>query len=401
MAALGYFVPEFPNQTHIWMWREIVALRRAGVRVRLISTRAPGADACRHDFAEEARFETFYVYPPGVMDAMGAMMRGVGVVGYAMSLNESGVKQKARAMLLSACARRMCAWARREGVGHVHVHSAADAAHVASMSHRMGGPGFSVTLHGDLEVYGRDHGRKFERASFIATAGRHLIESVARLGVERERILSLPMGVETGKFTPRGWDEGDDVGVLRLVTVARLHRCKGHVHTFEAMRRLLDEGILVEATLVGEGPHRSEIEAEVRRLGLVERVKLTGSLGEAGVREAMRRADVFVLTSVGAGEASPVGVMEAMSSGLPVVVSVIGSTPDMVRDGVDGFLTGQGDVEGIARALREMSRDRARRRQMGERARERAVEQFDAGVGAMRLLEAIERWGGLKLRGQA
>lgn len=401
MSALGYFVPEFPNQTHIWMWREIVALRRAGVRVRLISTRRPGVDACRHAFAEEARGETTYVYPPGVADGWGALLRGGRVLRYAMSLDESGAKEKMRAVVLSMCAMKMCAWAKREGVGHVHVHSAADAAHVAALAERMGGPGFSVTLHGDLEVYGRDHGKKFARAAFIATAGRHLIDSVVKLGVDPARVMSLPMGVETDTFTPRAWGEEAHDGVLRLVTVARLHRCKGHVHTFEAMRRLLDEGILVEATLVGEGPHRSEIEADVSRLGLGERVKLTGSLGEAGVREAMGRADAFVLTSVGAGEASPVGVMEAMSSGLPVVVSVIGSTPDMVRDGVDGFLVRQGDVDGIARALRALSEDRAMRRRMGERARERAVEQFDAGVGAMRLLEAIERHGGLRLRQNA
>src|SRR4051794_15427014 len=63
-TALGILVPEFPQQTHIFFWREIVALRKLGVRVRLYSTRRAAAGACRHAFAEAAAAETHYTFPP-------------------------------------------------------------------------------------------------------------------------------------------------------------------------------------------------------------------------------------------------------------------------------------------------------------------------------------------------
>src|SRR4051812_48909209 len=61
---MGYLIPEFPAQTHVFFWREVVALREMGVGVTLISTRRTPIEACRHAFADEARRETHYVYPP-------------------------------------------------------------------------------------------------------------------------------------------------------------------------------------------------------------------------------------------------------------------------------------------------------------------------------------------------
>src|SRR5580658_3359635 len=61
---LGYLVPEFPSQTHIFFWREICALRGMGIDVVLISTRKPTPITCRHDFAIEAAVKTQYLFPP-------------------------------------------------------------------------------------------------------------------------------------------------------------------------------------------------------------------------------------------------------------------------------------------------------------------------------------------------
>src|SRR5258708_15900 len=63
---IGYLVPEFPNQTHIFFWREILALRRLGESIVLLSTRRPPSQACRHEFASSARAETRYLLPPQV-----------------------------------------------------------------------------------------------------------------------------------------------------------------------------------------------------------------------------------------------------------------------------------------------------------------------------------------------
>jgi colanic acid/amylovoran biosynthesis glycosyltransferase len=98
---------------------------------------------------------------------------------------------------------------------------------------------------------------------------------------------------------------------------------------------------------------------------------------------------VFMLCSVGLGEAAPVAVMEAMASGLPVIASVIGGTPDMIEDGVDGFLCGQEDVVAISGRLMQLAGDIDLRLKIGVNARGKALREFDARMLAERLLNRI------------
>jgi glycosyltransferase involved in cell wall biosynthesis len=82
--------------------------------------------------------------------------------------------------------------------------------------------------------------------------------------------------------------------------------------------------------------------------------------------------------------------MEAMASGMPVVVSIIGATPEMITSGEDGLLVPQGDREGLAAAFTDLAHDPALRRRLGENGRRRAREQFDVRRTAGKLHEAIE-----------
>ena len=117
---------------------------------------------------------------------------------------------------------------------------------------------------------------------------------------------------------------------------------------------------------------------------------MTGTMSEAAVLELLQQADAFVLPSVGLGEAAPVSVMEAMACGLPVICSIIGGTPDMIRTGVDGLLIKQADEAALAEAMVLLAENVEERRRLGQAARERAVQFFDSRATARRLLEAIQ-----------
>src|SRR5262249_48333734 len=166
------------------------------------------------------------------------------------------------------------------------------------------------------------------------------------VGLPEDRVGVVWMGVDCEAFRDEG-RRAYEPGRLHLVTVARLNPMKGHRHALAAMRAALDSGADLRYTIAGEGPHRGEIEADAKRLGLDGRVDMAGTLGEEAVRDLLQRADAFVLPSVGLGEAAPVSVMEAMACGLPVVSSVIGGTPDMITSGEDGILVRQGDEQGL------------------------------------------------------
>jgi colanic acid/amylovoran biosynthesis glycosyltransferase len=112
-------------------------------------------------------------------------------------------------------------------------------------------------------------------------------------------------------------------------------------------------------------------------------------MSESAVATALAQSDVLLLTSIGLGEAAPVAVMEAMASGIPVIASIIGGTPDMISDGVDGYLVPQEDVAAIAANLRRLAADKALRERIGHAARARAEREFDSRVLANRLLALI------------
>jgi colanic acid/amylovoran biosynthesis glycosyltransferase len=387
---LGMLIPEYPTQTHIFFWREIQALRRLGIDVHILSTRRP-VDPCPHQFARDTGAEAHYIFPPGWQSVaqLGASPLRMGQVVRAAIAAEEPWARRLRILGLCTAAEELVRYARRVGLDHVHVHSCADAAYVGEWSRILGGPPFSLHLHGDATVYGGGYAVKAKDAAFVAVAAPPLASQVADLtGIDPSRILVLPMGVETERFIPLA--ERPSGQVLTLITVARLVRGKGHRLALEAIRAVVDRGLDVRYSIVGSGPDRADLEALIAQLGLGEKARLLGSLDEGAVLQELRRSDVFLLPSVGVFEASPVSLMEAMSCGLAAVVSRIGGTSAMIDDGVDGFLIEQGDVPALAARIERLCREPETLRRIGIAARKRAVASFDCSARATTLRDFIE-----------
>lgn len=394
MTRVAYLVPEWPSQTHAFFHRELSALRGLGDTVFLFSTRRPPDDACRHDFAVEARATTHYVFPPRVVTAAAELARrpvgAAKALAYVATLSETSPKGRARLVALLACAADLVARAEELGVEHLHVHSCADAAHLAVMVHLLSPKiSYSLTLHGDLPVYGVDHAKKMERAAFVSAVTRPLQKQIVEATSLREaRVPVITMGVDTDRFSPPA-SRSTEEGVLRLLTVARLNPTKGHVHALEAVRRVRAKGLDVRYTIAGSGPHEAEVRAAIAERGLGAAVEMLGSIGEDEVLSRLRASDAFVLSSFGLGEAAPVSVMEAMATGLPVICSLIGGTGDMISDGVDGFLVPQQDEDALADRIERLARDVPLRASIGAAARRRAVDVFDYRKTAKSLHDAI------------
>lgn len=394
---LGYLVPEFPSQTHAFFWRELQALREAGAEARVLSTRRPPADSCRHEFGEAARAETAYLFPPRWGGALARLLlhplRSLAGISYVLSLAETPWIQRLKLLPALAPAAELVRRAKDEGLTHIHAHSCANAAHVVALAQRLGGPSYSLTLHGDLPVYGTDHDKKMARASFVSTVTRPLQKQVMdTTHLTEERIPVITMGVDIDRFQPSS-AESKPSGPFLIATVARLNETKGHIYALRALRRVLDalgDETALRYEIAGDGPHRTEIEAEIERLGLGGHVELLGNLSEDQVRELLSRCDLFCLPSFGLGEAAPVSVMEAMACGLPVACSIIGGTRDMIANDEDGYLIEQKDEEGLAAVFQRLVQEPQTRSRIAAGARARATRDFDYRIVARRLLKHIE-----------
>lgn len=186
----------------------------------------------------------------------------------------------------------------------------------------------------------------------------------------------IPYTTSLTKPTVRSRPAGAPFTVL---FVGRLVERKGVVHLVDAMSLppLAPDARLV---VVGEGPERGAIEAQIRALGLDGRVIVRGQVSDAALQEAYVSVDALALPAIfdhrGDTEGLGVVLLEAMNHGVPVVGSRIGGIPDIVEDEVSGLLVPPGDAPALARALARVRDDPALARRLAEAGRRALVERF-------------------------
>lgn len=159
-------------------------------------------------------------------------------------------------------------------------------------------------------------------------------------------------------------DEVADPGTHPVcgVTVANFTPIKGHSDLLAALAMLSDPPRI---NLVGTGPEAKAIAAQAERLGLADHVGLVQDVSEP--LSMLLDAQFFVLASP--SEGLPNAVLEAMAAGLPIVAYRVGGIPEVVEDGVTGYLAPPGDTQGLARAIERAVGDATWRSEAGARAR--------------------------------
>jgi glycosyltransferase involved in cell wall biosynthesis len=197
----------------------------------------------------------------------------------------------------------------------------------------------------------------------------------------------IPNGVDIDTFKPLHLVP--DNGPLKLLCVGRLIERKGQHHLIDAVKRLTDEGIDVELDLVGTGDARSANEAQVTRLGLSDQVRFLGYVPREKIAECYAAAHVFVLPSY--NEGMSVALLEAMASGLAVVVTPTGGTPELVGPAINGLVFDWGDVDSLTAHLRRLAQDRSLVRRMGDASRTRAGD-FSWDRAALRYIDFLKQF---------
>ncbi|MCC6234174.1 MAG: glycosyltransferase family 4 protein [Verrucomicrobiales bacterium] len=145
--------------------------------------------------------------------------------------------------------------------------------------------------------------------------------------------------------------------------------------------------------IVGDGPERSHLEAQVASLGLASQVHFTGSVQPEEVPGWLAAMDIAAAPYPGLDHFyfSPLKVYEYMAAGLPVVASRIGQLENLVQDGETGCLVAPGEVAALAEALVTLSRDPALRERLGTAARRRVEARHTWSAVAERILQRASR----------
>lgn len=205
---------------------------------------------------------------------------------------------------------------------------------------------------------------------FVAL-NKRVVEELTAVNVPPQRIVELPNGVETDDISPKTTYELHDPA--RLIFVGRLHPQKGLDTLLQAcqeLKRVYDGRLQLQ--LLGDGPLREELEQLAKQLDISDIVQFVGQTDQ--VISHLQEADIFVLPSRAEGISN--ALLEAMSVGLPAVVSGIPGNVDVIEDEKCGLLFPVDDSQALASRLHRLLGEAKLRQQLGKQARQRVVERF-------------------------
>jgi rhamnosyl/mannosyltransferase len=208
-----------------------------------------------------------------------------------------------------------------------------------------------------------------------------------RLSRRSPSINVVPFGVDTQRFSPgsaahvRRW--GDEPTVL---FVGRLRYYKGLRYLIEAVAKTS-----ARLVIVGDGQERAQVLSMGREL-LGERFTFMPGIAEAELVDAYRSADVFCLPSTSKAEAFGLAALEAMSCGIPVITTEVGTaTSEINADGVTGLVVSPANSEELAGAIAQLIDDASLRAGMSGAARQRVLTEYDRALMLRRVSDVYER----------
>jgi glycosyltransferase involved in cell wall biosynthesis len=303
------------------------------------------------------------------------------------------LRREVRPLADAQCARELTRLCRAERFDVVHTHSskagilgryAAHRAGVAHVVHTIHGMSFNRTQRRAIRAAYAAMERVAARwtDAIISVADAMTEQAVAAGVAAREKFVTIRSGMETVTFRKSEADRRsvrDEWGIpndaVVVGTIARLFRNKGYEHLLAAMPAIAGADPRIRFVWVGDGANREQYLAELRRLGLRERVHLTGLVPPGDIPRLLNGFDVLVHASLWEGLAR--ALVQASLCEVPVVSFDNDGAPEVVEDGRTGFLVPLGDTSLLADRVVRLCADEQPRMEMGRRARESCLRRFD------------------------
>jgi glycosyltransferase involved in cell wall biosynthesis len=209
------------------------------------------------------------------------------------------------------------------------------------------------------------------------------------IGVDSHKLVTIYNGTDVG------YTDGDSpVGpypakqLTSIAVIASLVENKGHRYLFEAVAALREGFKNIELLVAGEGPLRPWLEDTARKLKIDDCIKFLGLCED--IRPILRSSDICVLPSI-EREGLGLALIEAMAFAKPVVAANIGGIPEVIEDGVNGYLVPPKDAGQLRERMARLIQDAALRVRMGNSGRSRYEEKFRADAMGRKVLDLYDR----------
>jgi colanic acid/amylovoran biosynthesis glycosyltransferase len=401
---VAYIMSRFPKLTETFVLYEMIAMQREGVQVETYPLLREKADVVHPDaapFVAAAHFQPFISFP--ILRAnLHFLLRKLGVyLGTLWTLlraNWGSFRFFTGVLGIFPKSVLFAYQMKAENIDHVHAHFASHPAAAAFIIHRLVGIPYSFTAHGsDLHRDRHMLREKVEEAAFvvaISNYNKELIVSECQ-GKFRDKVVVVHCGVDTEVFQDHSSVVAHDHAhhPFTIVCVGSLHEVKGQAYLIEACANLQKKELDFVCHFVGDGPDRKSLTSLAEQLGISTKVHFHGQQTREKIARILQGADVLVAPSVptsdGRREGIPVVLIEAMSSGVPVIASNLSGIPELVIHEKTGLLTPPRDSAAVTNALERYYHDPALRKQLGHSGRQKVTQEFDLYKNATRLIQQI------------
>ncbi len=282
----------------------------------------------------------------------------------------------------------------------IHCHFGPNGSYTASLrAHGIITGRLVTTFHGyDLSMIPRTHGDDvyadlFKVGDLFLPVSQYFKTRLISMGCPENLIVVHYLGIpmEKWRFKSRVFSSSTK---HRLVSVCRLVEKKGLQFALEAAALLSAQEVDFEYVIIGEGELRPALEDMIECKNLIERVKLVGAMDSDNIAKILESSDIFLAPSVvasdGNEEGIPIVMLEAMASGLPVVSTLHAGIPEVIKNGITGYLVPERDSEALALCLRSAFEHPERLSSIALAARN-FVESFRNGEEQHAELQAIFR----------
>lgn len=250
--------------------------------------------------------------------------------------------------------------------------------------------GYDASVTSVLEEHRETYPRMFGIASAVIAVSRAMQRKLIELGAPAEKVHYNPYGVDCDRF--RGADPGEAPPLF--IAVGRFTEKKAPQITITAFAKVLNACPDARLRMIGEGPLLEQCKLLANNLGISSAITFQGAQDHSVIEREMQNARCFVQHSVvapsGDSEGTPVSILEAGATGLPVVSTRHAGIPDVVLEGQTGFLVDEGDASGMADRMIQLAEQPELARVMGNAARKHILDNFSKHQRISNLWNIIE-----------
>ena len=345
--SIAYLSNRFPEAVEPYVGDEINELRKRGCRVLPCSVQPPAGFSAPQT---ESAPETLCILPLRLWTCLQTIwlfvrkFRAIADLVWRAACGPEPLSRRCRTIVHTCLGAYLAILLRKQRIRHLHIHHGYFASWVGMVAARFLDASFSMTLHGSDLLLRSDYlDTKLQNCRFCITVSEfNRLYIAGRFPqIDQQKIMVQRLGVDPALWRPRNLHRKGEA--FCILSVGRLHPTKNYGFLLIACAALKASGIPFRCIIAGEGGERAGLELLIRELDLRQEVALLGHVRRERLPELYAEADVVVLTS--RSEGLPVTLMEAMAMERVVLAPRITGVPELVTNGLNGFLYAPDSME--------------------------------------------------------